>query len=399
MSIKNFENENNESLLDKVLPEDEFFGVEANSDSKDLPHTDLENPPIEDSEASSLAVSENLSLEDSENSSISDSDNGDATGEAQPTENELPQETKEAYAHSSGDQAINDGKDDDAQIKPEGDITVEEANSDGAEARFEDTVFITEIEADSETEEGSDDAESEKSDNGSDSAVENVSDAEAEAESEAANTSEEEADGQFPTVTFENDEAEEADEPEVYTKRVYNPDKPRGIDTVFDFLELFIFSLAAVLVITTFFFRHSVVEGSSMENTLYEGEHIIISDLFYTPDRGDIIVCEDYTTALRKPIVKRVIGIEGDRVQVTEDGRVTVNGVELDESDYVFVDFGANIDKDAVDVIVPEGEVFVMGDHRNMSTDSRDIGTVKVDSILGKVILRFYPFDKFGRVE
>ena len=365
MSIKNFENENNESLLDKVLPEDEFFGVEANSDSKDLPHTDLENPPIVDSEASSLAVSENLSLEDSENSSISDSDNGDATGEAQPTENELPQETKEAYAHSSGDQAINDGKDDDAQIKPEGDITVEETNSDGAEARFEDTVFITEIEA----------------------------------ESEAANTSEEEADGQFPTVTFENDEAEEADEPEVYTKRVYNPDKPRGIDTVFDFLELFIFSLAAVLVITTFFFRHSVVEGSSMENTLYEGEHIIISDLFYTPDRGDIIVCEDYTTALRKPIVKRVIGIEGDRVQVTEDGRVTVNGVELDESDYVFVDFGANIDKDAVDVIVPEGEVFVMGDHRNMSTDSRDIGTVKVDSILGKVILRFYPFDKFGRVE
>ena len=176
----------------------------------------------------------------------------------------------------------------------------------------------------------------------------------------------------------------------------YNPEKPRGIDALFDFVELFIFSLVAVLLVTTFLFRHSVVEGSSMEQTLFENEHLIISNLFYTPARGDIIVCEDYSTALRKPIVKRIIGVEGDRVQVMPTGEVYVNEEKLEE-DYVYVDF--YVPQREIDVIVPEGEVFVMGDHRNMSTDSREIGTVDMDSILGKVLFRFYPFDKFGKVE
>ena len=162
--------------------------------------------------------------------------------------------------------------------------------------------------------------------------------------------------------------------------------------------ELFIFSLAAVLLITTFLFRHSVVDGSSMENTLFEGEHIIISNLFYTPERGDIIVCEDYTTNLRKPIVKRVIGIAGDHVEIDYSGKVKINGELIDE-DYVYIDPWIPYFDEPVDVIVPEGELFVMGDHRNVSTDSRDIGTIKEDSILGKVLLRFYPFENFGRVE
>lgn len=195
---------------------------------------------------------------------------------------------------------------------------------------------------------------------------------------------------------YSEDSEEEQEEEE---EKGYDPEKPRLIDTVFDFVELFIFSLAAVLILTTFVFRHSIVEGSSMEQTLFGNEHIIISDLFYTPKRGDIIVCEDYTTVLRKPIVKRVIAIEGDHVQVSSDGlTVKVNG-ELIEEDYVYVDPGAFIDKGTVDMIVPEGEIFVMGDHRNMSTDSRDIGTVREDSVLGKVLLRFYPFEKFGKVE
>ena len=204
------------------------------------------------------------------------------------------------------------------------------------------------------------------------------------------------------SVTFvdinELGDDEETEEEETKKPRGYNPDNPRFIDSVFDFVELFIFSLAAVLILTTFVFRHSIVEGSSMEQTLFENEHIIISDLFYTPKRGDIIVCEDYTTILRKPIVKRVIAVEGDRVEVSEDGIVKVNGVLLEE-DYVYVDPGTVYFKDAVDLIVPEDEVFVMGDHRNMSTDSRDIGPIRVDSILGKVLVRFYPFEKFGPVE
>ncbi|MBE6644561.1 MAG: signal peptidase I [Ruminococcaceae bacterium] len=178
----------------------------------------------------------------------------------------------------------------------------------------------------------------------------------------------------------------------------YDPKKPRRIDGRFDFVELFVFTLLAVMIITTFFFRHSIVEGSSMENTLHSGEHLIISDFFYTPKRGDIIVCEDYTTEIRNPIVKRVIAIEGDRVTVSPTGAVTINGEPLVE-DYVYVD--AWFERPPVDLVVPKGEIFVMGDHRNASKDSREIGTISVDSVLGKVLLRFYPFtkEKFGPVK
>lgn len=175
----------------------------------------------------------------------------------------------------------------------------------------------------------------------------------------------------------------------------------RRIDSLFDFVELFIFSLAAVFIITTFFFRHSVVDGDSMESTLFDGEHIIISDLFYKPERGDIIVCEDYSTELPVPVVKRVIGIGGDRITIDAQGIVKVNNVALDESDYVYID-NPFYEYTPYDIIVPEGELFVMGDHRNVSSDSRDperLGTVKEDSVLGKVLFRFYPFDRFGAVE
>ncbi len=191
-------------------------------------------------------------------------------------------------------------------------------------------------------------------------------------------------------------------------ERKYDPDKPRAIDWVFDIAEMFVFVLAAVIVLTSFVFKHSVVEGDSMLNTLEDGDHLIISDMFYTPDYGDIIVFEDYSISsdnLKKPIVKRVIGLPGDTVEVIKDEsgcfRVKVNGTLLDE-EYAFNDIAKlNYNTEFLGVwTVPEGEVFVMGDNRYNSTDSRDsrIGTVDIDSILGKVILRFFPFDKFGTV-
>ncbi len=182
------------------------------------------------------------------------------------------------------------------------------------------------------------------------------------------------------------------------TQKQYDPQKPRRIDRFFDFVELVVFTLLAVMIVTSFFFRHSIVDGESMENTLHSGEHLIISDLFYTPKRGDVIVCEDYTTAIPKPIVKRVIAIEGDTVKITPDGNVFVNGNLLDESEYVHIDDLGYHYRD-LELTVPKNELFVMGDHRNKSTDSREIGTVSEDSVLGKVLLRFYPFNKFGKVD
>lgn len=191
----------------------------------------------------------------------------------------------------------------------------------------------------------------------------------------------------------------------------------RRVDSVFEFVELFVFTLAAVLIITSFFVRHSVVEGDSMLGTLHNGETLLISDFLYEPKVGDIVVVDD-RSAYSKPIIKRVIAVGGDTVRITKNG-VIVNGVMLDEP-YVFTDNQSYLYKVGYydispalrengtltyesgvyyEFTVPEGELFVMGDHRNNSTDSRDIGTVKVDAVLGRVIYRILPFNKFGQVE
>ncbi len=179
----------------------------------------------------------------------------------------------------------------------------------------------------------------------------------------------------------------------------YNPEKPRKIDTVFEIVELFIMTLVAVMVVTSLFFRHSVVDGSSMQNTLQDGDHLIISSFLYTPDYGDIVVFEDTESATRKALVKRVIGLEGDTVEIKSDGSVYVNGVLIEES-YVYIDDYVENYVDRENTwTVGEGEVFVLGDHRNVSADSRKFGTIDVDTILGKAILRFYPFSGFGIVK
>ena len=216
-----------------------------------------------------------------------------------------------------------------------------------------------------------------------------------------------EEDGQYRltyNVEEPEEEEEEADEFEFEEEEEkapkYNPEKPRRIDSRFDLVELFVFTLLAVMIVTSFFFRHSIVDGESMEGTLHAGEHLIISDFLYTPKRGDIVVCEDYTTPIKKPIVKRVIAIEGDTVRITENGEVYVNDKLLDESAYVYID-DPYYAHEPLSLTVEKGEIFVMGDHRNQSTDSRNeaVGTLSVDSVIGKVLLRFYPFSQFGAVK
>ena len=183
----------------------------------------------------------------------------------------------------------------------------------------------------------------------------------------------------------------------------YDRKNPRRVDGRFDLIELFVFTLLAVMILTSFFFKHSVVQGPSMENTLHNGDHLIISDFLYTPKRGDVVVCDYRTEYIPYPIVKRVIGVAGDHIKITAEGKVGkvyVNGRELDES-YINID-DSHYKYEPYETDVPEGMIFVMGDHRNDSADSRDelrLGMVSVDSVLGKVLLRFYPFDKFGTIQ
>ena len=198
--------------------------------------------------------------------------------------------------------------------------------------------------------------------------------------------------------------------------------KPRRIDSIFDFIELFVFTLAAVFIITSFFFRYSTVEGSSMMNTLENGEKLILSSFLYTPEPGDVVVVQDRSTELKDPIVKRVIAVGGQTVKVTRT-TIYVDGVALDE-DYVYtgdyynpitggrdyyydvepcealIDNVVGYERNSYyEILVPDGEIFVMGDHRNNSKDSRSIGTMHEDAIIGKVVLRFFPFDKFGKID
>ena len=199
-------------------------------------------------------------------------------------------------------------------------------------------------------------------------------------------------------------------------------EKIRKVDSLFDFIELFVFTLAAVFIITSFFFRYSTVEGSSMMNTLEDGEKLILSSFLYDPKPGDVVVVQDRSTALKDPIVKRVIAVGGQRVTVTRT-TIYVDGVALDE-DYVYTgdyynplngsrDYYYDVEpcealienvveyKPGVsyEILVPDDEIFVMGDHRNNSKDSRSIGTMHEDAIIGKVVLRFFPFDKFGTID
>ena len=179
--------------------------------------------------------------------------------------------------------------------------------------------------------------------------------------------------------------------------------KTRKIDSCFDILEMFVFALAFVLFAMAFFFRHSIVDGGSMDNTLHDKEHLIISDVFYTPKQGDIVVVQDTSKAgihntLSKPIVKRVIATEGQTVRIRSTGEVYVDGVLLDEEYVCISDPDYRYDELPL-MTVPEGCVFLMGDHRDVSLDSRSAaGAFREDAILGKVILRIYPFDRFGKV-
>lgn len=221
-----------------------------------------------------------------------------------------------------------------------------------------------------------------------------------------------------PVPTKANDTAKEA-KPQREEKKRNDKDKvgERRVDGLFDFIELFVFTLAIVLFVTSFFVRQSVVDGDSMLGTLHDKETLLISDFLYEPKRGDIVVVDD-RSAYHVPIIKRVIAVGGDTVRITKVG-VIVNGELLDEP-YVYTDGGKYeyrveyrdiahaikeygtlkyTDGEYYEFVVPEGKIFVMGDHRNASTDSRDIGPVDVDAVLGRVIYRVLPFSVFGPVE
>ena len=166
------------------------------------------------------------------------------------------------------------------------------------------------------------------------------------------------------------------------------------LQLLFDWVAALVMALAVLITLFIFLFRVVVVDGDSMQTTLYDKDRLVLWTVGYHPEQGDIVVVDRYT---EDPLIKRVIGLAGDTVKVTEDA-VYVNGIRLEEP-YVDANF-PNI-PNGIEVTVPEGHVFVMGDHRNNSSDSRSehIGCVREENLVGKVVFRIFPFSAIGGVE
>ncbi len=159
---------------------------------------------------------------------------------------------------------------------------------------------------------------------------------------------------------------------------------------IFDWVNSIIVAVIAVVILLTFCFRLIDVDGTSMEPTLINTDKVIVTNLFYEPNNGDVVVIshgEEYD----KPLVKRVIATEGQTLKIDFDTKeVYVDGVIIDEP-YIQ---GDTIQGDMeVPEVIPEGKVFVMGDNRPVSLDSRyhEVGLIDVDSIIGKAQLVIIP--------
>lgn len=172
-----------------------------------------------------------------------------------------------------------------------------------------------------------------------------------------------------------------------------------GVAGVYDILRSVLISASILILIITFVFTMVIVDGRSMQHTLESGDKIIVTKMGYQPKDGDVIVVGKSEDGYSKPIVKRVIATEGQTLEIDfENQQVIVDGKVLDEP-YISSE---TIEGTAeIPEVIPEGYVFVMGDNRYISMDSRykDIGLVNVDDIVGKAVFVVFPFDRFGFIE
>lgn len=187
------------------------------------------------------------------------------------------------------------------------------------------------------------------------------------------------------------------------------------INNITDWFESVLVAIIAIIIIFTFFMRVTTVQGESMLPTLHDNEKLIVSDFLYTPAYNDVVVLQangliNDNGEYGKPIVKRVIGLSGDKIRID-----FINGVvyrndtalPLSEQDGIIIEDGHKINSYTYlqedmtqEVTVPDGCIFVMGDNRNNSLDSRSAMVSYVDSdyIIGRAFLRVAPFNVFGSI-
>ena len=175
---------------------------------------------------------------------------------------------------------------------------------------------------------------------------------------------------------------------------------------LFEIVETLVLTLIIFLVIQTFVAQPYKVQQQSMEHTLEPEQYVLVDKLtprFDTYNRGDIVVFtppDDWAQEAETPFIKRVIGVGGDKVEI-HDGSVYINGTKLEE-DYLFAAAPGDppqpttVPGDQDSWTIPEGEYFLMGDHRQNSADSRAFGPVEASHVIGRAWLRYWPIDVFG---
>lgn len=160
--------------------------------------------------------------------------------------------------------------------------------------------------------------------------------------------------------------------------------------------------LALTYLVIAFVGQRTEVNGSSMEPTLSNGDNLIVDKISYRfrePERFDIIVFP-FQYKEGTYYIKRIIGLPGETVQIDEEGKIYINGEQLQESYGMEVIDEIHIGRAAEPIVLGEDEYFVMGDNRNNSSDSRviEVGNIKKDQIIGRAWVRIWPFDKFGKI-
>ncbi len=182
--------------------------------------------------------------------------------------------------------------------------------------------------------------------------------------------------------------------------------KSTFLDDVTDVIETIFICMLVFLMIRAYVFDQAIVDGTSMVPTLYNTEKVIYNKI-YSPDDYDIVIVKN---DILGPLVKRVVATEGEELDI-RDGFVYVNGTRLDEQIYTegekltakhfissptSVSYNPFIEEEKYPITIPEGCIFVMGDNRCVSNDSRskDVGFVSEDDVIGKVIMRYSPIKK-----
>ena len=170
-----------------------------------------------------------------------------------------------------------------------------------------------------------------------------------------------------------------------------------------EIVETLALTLIIFVVIQNFIAQPYKVQQSSMERTLMQEQYVLVDKLtprFDSYKRGDIVVFtppEDWVGADHTPFIKRVIGVGGDTVEI-HDGGVYINDERLDEP-YIYTESDGTVqttDASQERWVIPDGDLFLMGDHRQDSADSRAFGPVAVNQVIGRAWLRYWPFDTFG---